>query len=355
MKTLQKIIAGAALTGALLFGYNANAQKAIVPTKVSTETSLIGSKDNSGVLMQRLETGNDAWTFKYDYSPKLNFDTKPVNVGLFSLNKLYNKNNWNVGVEGFQVGNFDGKDTWFVDAWVSKKHKDISAMLDLGLGFPDTKYTQVYAIASFKHPKTSLCGAFYKVSPEETRYYGYAAYHDHNVYGVVGNKVHTSFAMAGVYDLEHFGNLTFGTHNRETGDVWIKSQTAVGDVNKKFYSVGTFDLASDILSMPMFQPIHLGPLSTKGDYALKLEYKKNSAKNTHETEIMVATDKIPFVQVGVGLNTEYNCGKSISNIAVELYKEVKLGKFSGSAEARYNAKTSTATGYVKMAYNIGGK
>ena len=73
MKTLQKIVAGVALTGALLLGYNAKAQNVVVPTKVATETSIIGSKDATGVPFHRTEIGNDAWTFKYD----LNMNLKP--------------------------------------------------------------------------------------------------------------------------------------------------------------------------------------------------------------------------------------------------------------------------------------
>jgi hypothetical protein len=353
MNKLQKIIAPAALAGSMFLGYITNTNAQVAPTKVATETSIIESKDNSGILMQRIETGNDAWTFKYDYNPKLNFETKPVNVGLFSLNKLYNKNNTNIGAEVFQVGNFDGHDTWFVDAWVSKKHKDISAMLDVGLGFPgDSKFIQKYSIASFEHPKISSAAAFYNVSPEETRYYGYLAGHSNNLFGVVGNKINTSFAAAGIYGLENFGTVNFGTYDRQTGNIWIKSQTAVGNVNDKFFSVPTIRLLSNLLALPAFQPIHLSPLSTKGDYALKLEYKKNAEKDIQETEIMLATDKTPFVQVGIGVNTEIKCGKATSNLAIELFKEQKFGKFTGSAEARYNARTSTATGYVKMSYTF---
>lgn len=357
MKTLQKIIAGAAIVGASMFGYNASAQ--VAPTKIAAETSIVSNKDMDGILMQRLETGNDAWTFKYDYHPKLGFDTKPVNAGMLSLNKLYDKKDFTIGIEGFQVGNFNGKDTWFVDAWGTKKYKDLSFMLDLGLGFPSDGYVQTYAIATFKHPKTTISGAFYKVDPEEMRYYGYAAYHDHNIYGVIGNKINTGFAMAGIYDLEHFGSLTFGTFDRKSGNIWIKSQTAVGEVNNGFYSVQTFDLASDILSMPMFLPVHLNPLSTKGDYALKLEYKRSADKKTHETEMMVSTDKIPFIQLGVGLNTEYSCGRSISDVAIEVFKEQAF-KVAGkdmkySIESRYNNRTHELTGYIKFSYAIGGK
>ncbi len=352
MSKIKRIIAGATIASYLLFGGNTIAQdnkrKIILPTKAAIESSIISNKDMDGILMQRIETGNDDWTLRYDYNSKLNFDKKPANVGMLSLNSLYDKNNINVGAEVFQVGNLDGKDTWFVDAWASKKYKKTSFMIDAGLGFPSTKYLQTYAIASFNHPKTTIKGAFYNVSSKETRYYGYISYHNHNIYASVGNKINTGFAIAGTYGFKSFGNMTFGTLDRKTGDIWIKSQTAIDNVNQKFYSAETFDLASDILSMPMFQPIHLNPVSTKGNYALKLEYKYSETRKSHETEVMLATKKIPFIELGVGVNTEYKENCTNSSFALELFKEVRFGKFSGSAEARYNHRTKTGTAYIKM-------
>ena len=231
-------------------------------------------------------------------------------------------------------------------------------MIDAGLGFPTTKYIQTYAIAAFKHPKTSVSAAYYTVAPKDTRYYGYAAYHDNNIYGVVGNNVKTTFAAAGTYDLKYFGSYTFITHNRENGNIWMKSQTAFGNVNNNVFCVKSLDKLSDIFTIPLFQPVHLDPVSTKGDYAIKLEYKKTPSSDgekkncTSETELMIATSKTP-VQIGLGVNTSYKNNSSISNVAIELYKDFKLGKkFTGSIEGRYNNRTKETTGYLKMKYNI---
>jgi Phr family secreted Rap phosphatase inhibitor len=106
MKKLQKVVSGIALMGALAFGYNSNVNAQVAPTKVATETLIIHNKDATGTPLQRVEIGSDAWKLKYDVNFKLNNDVKPVNVGLFALNKLYSKNNTSIGAEVFQVGNF---------------------------------------------------------------------------------------------------------------------------------------------------------------------------------------------------------------------------------------------------------
>jgi hypothetical protein len=355
MNTLQKIIAGAAIVGASMFGYNANAQ--VKPTKIATETSIVSNKDVTGVPMQRLQIGNDAWTFKYDHNFQLNNTSKPSDVGMFALNKLYNKNNTIIGAEIFPVGNYDKNQIWFVDAWISKKVGNIDLMLDYGKGFQKDKHSKDYVIATLKHPKFSVEGCLYPQGSlldmnVEWKKYGFVSYKGDHVYASVGNKIHTTYALVGTSGLENFGNFTYINHNRETGDISLKSQTSLYGANQKFFQNSTFEMASEYFAMPAYFPIKLSPMSNKGAVAVKLEYKKTPSKGTQETEIMVGSNKTPFVQVGLGVNTEYKNNSSISNVAIELYKEVKFGKFTGSVEARYNARTSTATGYVKMNYTF---
>jgi len=357
MKTLQKIIAGIALTSALTFGYKANAQEqnVLVPTKVSTETSAINNKDVSGVPFQRVEAGNDAWSFKYDINMKLKPSDCPVNVGMLSLNKLYSNKNTSIGAEIFQVGKFNEKDIWFVDAFIAKKMGDISLMLDYGKGLQKDRQSKDYVIATLKHPKFSLEGCAYPQGSVleknvKTLWCGFGSYKGDNVYASLGNKVQTGYASAGLYGFKDFGQLLFGMKTRDNGDIWIKSQTALGDVNQAFFSKEMFEIASEYFAMPAYFPMHFSPISTRGNIALKLEYKKNSG--VPQTEIMLATDKTP-VQIGLGVNTSYQNNSSISNVAIELYKDFKLGKkFTGSIEGRYNNRTKETTGYLKMKYNI---
>lgn len=357
MNKAKKIIAGAAMVSQLLFASYAGAQEKksiFAPTKIATETSISASKDCSGIPFQRAEIGNDYWTFKYDFNMKLKPSDCPANVGMFSLNKIYSKNNTIIGAEVLQVGKFDGKDTWFADAWLAGKKGKFSYMLDLGKGFPSEGKNRDYVISNLRHPKFSAMLAYYAMGGTfqkgvEIRKYAYLSYHDHNICAAAGNNVNTGFALAAIIGKEDFGHLSFITHNRKTGDIWFKSQTGLQNADQNFYSVSTMDLACDILGTPMFQPIHLGPASTKGEYAVKFEYKKHAASAAHEYEALVATKKLPLVQVGVGINSEYSSEcKTKRGAVIEIYKPIKAGKFSASFEGRYNSRNSTATAYIKM-------
>jgi hypothetical protein len=74
---------------------------------------------------------------------------------------------------------------------------------------------------------------------------------------------------------------------------------------------------------------------------------------TYESEILLATSKTPFVQLGLGVNTEYKNHSSKSGFAIELYKDFKIGKkFNALAEYRYNSRAKGSTAYIKMGYKF---
>jgi hypothetical protein len=355
MKILQKIVAGAALTSALLFGYNAKAQNVLVPTQVKTETSAISNKDVAGVPYQRVEFGNDKWSFKYDINSKLKPNETPVNVGMFALNKLYKKNNTSIGAEIFQVGKFTSTDVWFVDAWVASKLGDFSVMLDYGKGFQIDKRSKDYVIATAKSKRVSLEGCVYPQGSLlekgiEWKKYGFVSYKGDDVYASIGNKIDAGYISAGYYGSPDFGTFAFGTFDRKTGNRWIKSQTAIGKVNRKFYSNETGEIASEFFAMPAYFPVHFSQLATKGMLALKLEYKRNSY--VPETEFMIASSKTPLAQLGIGINTVYAPCSTSSNYVVEACKQLNFGNFSGLLETRYNNNKKEFTAFLTMSYTI---
>jgi hypothetical protein len=355
MKTLQKMVAGVALTGALLFGYTAKAQNVLVPTKVSTETSVIGNKDAAGVPMQRVEAGNAFWSFKYDIDAGVRPTDNPLNVGMFSLNKLYSKKNTSLGAEIFQVGKFKSDDICFVDAWVTQKIGDISVMIDAGKGFQKDKHSKDYVIATLVHPRFSLGGCAYKQGSfledhVKTLWYGYGAYKGNHIYAAVGNKISTTYTSFAVHSYKDFGTFAYGLFDRQTGNRKFKSQTAFGDVNQTFYSNATGEIVSNLYGMPAYFPKYFTQLSNKGTAAVKLEYTVNNGVT--ETEFEIASNKTPLVQLGVGLNTVYKEGSSKSSYILEVSKSMQFGNFSSTVETRYNNNKQELTAEVILSYTI---
>ena len=357
MKTLKKILSGIALTSALLLGYNANAQ--IKPVSISTETSIvenrIENKNTFGIPMQRVEINTEPVVVKYDSYFNLK-GKNPDDVASIFFNKVYNKKDLSLDLGVLNVGNFNGKDELFFDVLATKKVNKTEATLEVGKSTREIAASREWVIVYFRNPKISAdAGYFAQGSTFNTntkiQKYAWLGYHDNHKYIALGNEIDRTWGFFGVKGYSDFGTFTLGKYDRNTGDVWIKSQTAVGDVNQKFYCTELFDVAASYFVVPAFHTKHFSPLSTKGDVALKLEYKKNGTTKTQETEAMIGTNKTP-IQIGLGINTEYKDNSSTSNAVVELYKEFKIGKIDGSAECRYNNRTEDVAGYLMLKYKF---
>jgi len=356
MNTLQTIATGALLTGSTVFGLEANAQNVFTPTQIKTETSIISNNDVTGIPMHRTEIGNDFWTLRYDYDSKLNNSEKPANVGLFSLNKLYNKNGLKFGVELYQVGNFDGKDKWFLDASATKKFKENSINLFYGKGKPYDGPFEDYGGVIFNNPKLSAGATFYAYGPvfdkkTHTDYFGRVIYRGDHTYASFGNKVQNTFGSFGIHGFENYGEYIFGIQDRVTGNIWIRSQMGFGKVNKDFYNTNTFDVSTNYFTLPEFFQKYFTIPCSKASLVSYFDIKTKPMDNIVETEFGFGTDRTP-IPVNIGVNTEYCGGKSKSGFTVGVSKELKFKKFNVVAEAQYNSRIKSAKAYVKAQYRF---
>ena len=356
MKKLQKLLSGILLSGALLCRYNANGQVAqTTPIKVLTETSISANKTGSGIPMPRTAINTGQFSFKND--TYFNFKGKnPNDVTSLFYNKNYDKKNLSLDLGILNVGNFDGKDEIFFDASITKKQDNKNITLEIGKSIKKDCESREWAIVYLRNPKISGDIGYFAQGPTfkkntEILKYAWLGYHNNHTYVALGNEIDRTWGFVGVKGYSDFGTFTLGKYDRQNGDVWIKSQTAIGDVNQKFYCTELFDVASSYFVVPAFHTKHFSPLSTKGDVALKVEYKKNGTTNVQESEIMIGTNKTP-IQLSVGINTEYTSDATTSNAVIEAYKEFKIGKCDGSIEAKYNNRTEDLTAYLTLKYTF---
>ena len=188
MKTLQKIVSGIALAGALAFGYEANAQ-----TKLSTETQMINNGIGSGIPLHRTVVETKPITVKYDKTTALGNNADPVDVGAVFLNDLFSNDNTNVGAYMINVGNFNRNDEQFFGAWMSKKYDDITATLEAGKGSRATGSPREFAIGYFRSPIFSGDIAYFAqgstFGKNEIKKYAWGAYHDKHAYVKAGKKL----------------------------------------------------------------------------------------------------------------------------------------------------------------------
>ena len=350
MKTLQKIVSGIALVGALAFGYQANAQ-----IKLSTETQMINNGIGSGIPLHRTVVETKPITVKYDKTTALGNGADPVDVEAIFLNDLFSNDNTNVGAYMINVGNFNRNDEQFFGAWMSKKYDDITATLEAGKGSRATGSPREFAIGYFRSPIFSGDIAYFAqgstFGKNEIKKYAWGAYHDKHAYVGAGRNVKINLGLLGLKGFDDFGSFTYAIRDEKTGDVRIRSQTAARNVNKSFFNSGLFNVAANYFTLPAFFTRHFSPLSTKGDLTLKLEYKKSGATGAEEREVLLGTNQTP-VQISLGINNEKKNNTSVSGLAVELYKDFNIAGIKGDVEVRYNARTKDLQTYVKAAYEF---
>jgi hypothetical protein len=316
--------------------------------KVSTETAATAD----GIPMHRTEIVNNNVTVKYDAKFRTKPTDAPVDIGGISFDKIYSDSTINIAAGLTSVGNLDKETEYFLDASITKQYGDITATLDIGKGARSTGPSREYLIGVFRHPNVSSeIGWFPQGSTfnkhTEILQYEWVALHNDNAYVGGGNEVDRTWIFAGIKGMEDFGTFAFAKYDRKSGDVWVKSQTAYGNADRGFFSTETFNVAASYLCVPPFFVKHFSPISTKGDAALKIEYKNCPSTGNAESEVMLGTNTTP-IQVGIGVNTGYKGNTSISNVVAELYKEFSVAGIKGSVEVRYNNRTGDASGYVKL-------
>ncbi len=350
MKTIGKTLTGILLAGALALGTG----RADAQSKVSIETQAITNTVGSGLPFHRTTIETQPITIRYDKTIGLGKNAKdPADAGAIFFNNLYSDSTSSLNAYAINVGSFNREDEQFFGAWASKKVEETELTFEVGKSARKTGPSREWGIAKVRGENISGDLAYFAqgstFGKEDKFSYYMACYHDKNTYVGGGDNNGVSWTFGGIHGFEDFGTFAFGKHDPKTGEVWIKSQTAVSDVNKSFYNAGLFDFAADYLTLPAFFPIHFSPISTKGSAALKLEYKNFPSRKKAESEIMVATNQTP-IQVGVGINTEYNPTGTTSGVALELYKDFNVAGIKGDFEVKYNGRTKDLQAYLKAGY-----
>src|SRR3990172_3459263 len=141
MKTLNKIISGIALAGALAFGYEANAQ-----TKIATETSVTNNV-HTALPFQRLQVNSGNLLLKYDKTTPINNAKDPDDAGAIFFNNLYSDNTASVNAYAINLGNFKREDEQFFGAWASGKFGKTEITLEAGKSARKTGPSREWGIA----------------------------------------------------------------------------------------------------------------------------------------------------------------------------------------------------------------
>lgn len=310
------------------------------PFKLTLENSP-GNTTDQALQFQRIKLMNDNFGVEYDFNKTKN------DIARISLKDK------NIGLNLYNVGNLDGKDIAYWEAWKEFNEGKNSFLIDVGTGHGKTTLPQYFVIGRMSNDKTFLEAGIFNESDKlfqpDKSLYGYAGYDFGDAYVGVGKNPDKYVGIAGIKGFEDLGNLTYALYNPETKSWNIKSQTSFKNANQKFFNKELFDYAGELFSVPPFFPVHFSPVMTKGDVTMKLMGNGDDKKT--ELEAMVGIDNaiIPF---GIGVNNLSKDGKNNTNFALELYKGFKAAGLDGYIEARYNARTGDINGYIVLNYQL---
>lgn len=312
------------------------------PISIHTETG----KNPKEINFQRIQISNKDFEIKYDQNKDKN-DVAKITIN--TPNKT--------GFAAYKLGDGLSEDNFYVEGWKAFDLGKNTALIDGGFGLGKTIKPVYYGIVNIKNDKLFLEAALYnegsKLLDMDKSFYGLAAYDFGNAYFGIGNKKGEHVALMGIKDFKDIGHISMLTYDPKTKKFWTKSMTGIGNVDKGFYSKGLFDAALEYFAIPAFFPLHFSPETSKGDYVLTLFGVGDDKSQEIEAQVGFRNK---IVEVGTGINTLTQDGKTESGLVVELNKPFEnilgIEKLNGNAEARYNTRTQSVEGYLQLNYQI---
>ncbi|MFA5184719.1 MAG: hypothetical protein WC456_04325 [Patescibacteria group bacterium] len=313
--------------------------------KIHTETNLQYDKKTTGLQIQRLQFDSPDINVRYDYKLKGVIDAMELYVPIMNSDDLFLQ----IGL--IKLGDWTQEDESFIDLVAEKKLGNLSYKLNIGYGLIADKGSRDYVLARITHDLLTVeaCalsdyGYNDLASFTKDQYY-WVAIHPENIFIAAGNEISRTWIIAGTKNLENFGNLSFLSSDRTNKNFWLKSQFGFGKINQNFYSLDSYRSIASYLIVPPFFYKHFSPISTKGEYALKIEGKRTG--DVERWEITGAKKIGNLGRVAIGAQRE---GRNRSGLNLEYYKDFNILGFIVSSEIRYESICDKFTGFISIDY-----
>lgn len=321
--------------------------------KLQTETTLQYDKAVGGVSIQRMQFDSPEFSVKYDYKLDLAKKGKVNDVlGIFIPNTIKSKN-FSLDLAVLKVGKWDVEDEGFFDLTAINKFKYFTVSLEIGRGVNAKSGPRDYILSRLSHDLFTIEAGvmsnhgYSNIDGFISNKYYWGAIHPKYAFVAVGNEITRTWLLAGTKDLSSFGNLSCGDYDRNNGDFWFRTQFGFGEINQNFFSLNNYLVSASYLILPPFFYKHFSPISTKGDYGLKLDGKKTGEVEKYE---LIGSRKFgKFGQLAIGWEKEVN---SNSGFILEYYKDFSLNKFKASIEMKYESLYSRLSGFVTTSYEF---
>lgn len=316
---------------------------------VVLENSFQTNQDGTTVSIQKVEVSVGRAKIKFDYKPNA-----PDALGIV-IPELFKTKSLDINLMAVKTGDGGPEDRFALDIWVNKRFPNFGLMIDVGRLVSKHQAPWDFAGAMITHQRFSLeayAMTFHSMIGNKWRdsdvIYAWAAYHPEKSFFSIGLKDKEVWAYAGTRNLKRFGNFTFSSYDPRSGNFWFKSQSGFGEISQGFFSLETYRIATEYLTIPLFFHRHFSPLCAKGTYAVKFEGRR--LNGVHSYEAMLGKN-LPSNQLGlaVGINSEYRSELKIAPSA-ELYKTWQWNGFKGVIELRYDMVSNSLLGYLVLKY-----
>lgn len=334
----------------ILLGLTANVY---AQTKVSTETTLVFDKKQSGSPINRIELSDSKFSLKYDYKVDLVNNTRINDVFGVFLPKLINKPTFNFGIGLMKLGDGDRKDNVLLDLSAQKKFTSLTVDLEIGRAFCVETKPWDYIMVRTTQKLLTIEGGILSPDPlftnSQKKLYGWISYHPEHYFVAVGNEISRNWVIAGTKKYDDFGALAFANYDRDNGNFWFRGQFGFTDVNQKFFEQNNYVTATSYLIVPPFFYKHFSPMSTKGKYAFKFDGRRVDKFDVYEVSFGRQFGK--YGQLAVGATNE-NLSKERIGLLLEYFKEFTFKNFKATSELRYEQLSKKFYGFIVLAYTI---
>ncbi len=278
-----------------------------------------------------------------------------TNVTAAFLDDIVKRDNFNMNGAVFNVGNYDGKDEVFFDITSMANINNITYGLEGGSSLRKTSVPRQFAIGTIENIpvgyeiKTSLEGSLLTKDPlnkeKGNNYYGWVAAYNDKLFASGAYTLTDKQVFTGI-NTKDFGQFTWYKGNAN-GTWQIKTRTAFGDVDEKFYNSSSEIATTRLFTLPQFFDIHLKPSQSRGNYTLGFDV--TSGKDGTTTRVIPGA-KTPVGYLGFGAESK---SSSNTGIYASYYNKFNILGLNTSVEVNYNGRVKDTNGYVTLNADLG--
>jgi hypothetical protein len=327
-------------------------------TVVKTETTLTSDTGFHAVEIQRFKVKKDNFSLTYDL--KLSKSGQPVSdIFGITVAKLIETKKFSLDVTGLKVGDPPKGSEYFLDVFTESIFGDFVVWLEAGLGFGPKQTPRGYFIHRVAHKFFTFEAGVVSANAPRTYQeftkdkYAWLAFHPKDFFVAIGRELKRNWFFFGTKGLKDFGNFTFANHNPQTDEFWFRTQFGIKNANQGYFSQENYLVGTSYLVVPPFFYLHFSPISTKGEYSVKLDAKQYGA--TEKIELIVGKQFGSIGHFALGTLGEglVNIPSDLSFGAVmEYFNSISVNKFTGSIELRYETRNKRGSGFVTMGYSF---